>query len=69
MREKTTWTLSGYLMLTVGLLFIVGAGVLVYLIANLVNVAAILPWAVVILIFLAIFTLIGLFVVNPNDAR
>jgi regulator of protease activity HflC (stomatin/prohibitin superfamily) len=56
-------------MLTVGLLFIVGAGVLVYLIANLVNVAAILPWAVVILIFLAIFTLIGLFVVNPNDAR
>lgn len=69
MREKTTWTLSGYLMLAAGLLFIVGAGVLVYLMANMVEVAAIFPWAVVILIFLAIFTLIGLFVVNPNEAR
>jgi regulator of protease activity HflC (stomatin/prohibitin superfamily) len=69
MREKTTWTLSGYLMLTVGLLFIVGAGVLVYLTANMTSVNAILTWAVVILVILAIFILTGLFVVNPNDAR
>jgi len=69
MKEKATWTLSGYLMLFIGLLFLVGAGVLIFVIANLATVVAALPWLVVALILLAIFTLIGLFVVNPNEAR
>ncbi len=69
MREKTTWTLSGYLMLFVGILMFVVAGVLVYLGANMTSVSAILTWAVVILVIFAIFILAGLFVVNPNDAR
>lgn len=69
MREKTTWTLSGYLMLFVGLLMFVVAVVLVYLAVNMTSVNAILTWAVVILVIFAIFILAGLFVVNPNDAR
>jgi len=69
MREKTTWTLSGYLMLFVGLLMFVVAGVLVYLAVNMTSVNAILTWAVVLLVIFAIFILAGLFVVNPNDAR
>ena len=69
MSEKITRTLSGYLMLSVGFLFLAVAGWLVYLTANSTSSTFVLTLVILFLILLSILTFIGLFIVNPNEAK
>jgi regulator of protease activity HflC (stomatin/prohibitin superfamily) len=65
MAEKPTRTLSGYIMLALGLVIVVVAGIL-YSRMSAGSVLLIIP---PLLILLAIFIFAGLFIVNPNDAK
>jgi regulator of protease activity HflC (stomatin/prohibitin superfamily) len=67
MSEKPTGVLSGYLMLLVGILLLVAAGVAVYFGGTTLN--NLLIGLSVVLMLVAILVLAGLFVVNPNDAK
>jgi regulator of protease activity HflC (stomatin/prohibitin superfamily) len=64
--EKTTKTLSGYLMLTIGILLVLAASWLVYAGSKANGVLAFIG---VLVFIIAIFIFIGLFIVNPNDAK
>jgi len=64
MKEKTTSVLSGYGMLALGIILLIGAGVIVYLFQD----SAQAGWSALI-ITIASFIFAGLFVVNPNEAR
>ena len=67
MKEKTVNTISGYLMLVVGLFLIaVGVALLIILDPNK-NAWAAIPFVVILIV--AIWILAGLFVVNPNEAK
>jgi regulator of protease activity HflC (stomatin/prohibitin superfamily) len=67
MTEKPARVLSGYLMLVVGIIFLVAAGgIIFYRINNHVPAYGAL---FVVLLLAAIFVLRGLFIVNPNEAK
>jgi len=67
MKEKTVNTISGYLMLVVGLFLIaVGVALLIILDPNK-NAWAAIPF--IVLLIVAIYILAGLFVVNPNESK
>jgi hypothetical protein len=67
MSEKTTWTLSGYLMLIVGIVLVAAFGGFAYLASSTGNGVYAAP--VIILLLVSILVLAGLFVVNPNEAK
>jgi regulator of protease activity HflC (stomatin/prohibitin superfamily) len=67
MSEKPARVLSGYLMLIVGVILIIAAGVMIYF--GSVNVNSALSIIAAVIIILAIVLLCGLFIVNPNDAK
>jgi regulator of protease activity HflC (stomatin/prohibitin superfamily) len=67
MSEKTTWTLSGYLMLFVGIVLLAGAVGMGYLGSSTGNGVYAAPC--VILLLVSLLVLVGLFVVNPNEAK
>jgi hypothetical protein len=67
MSEKTTGTLSGYLMLFVGIILLAGAVGMGYLGGSANNGVYAAPC--VILLLVSMLVLAGLFVVNPNEAK
>jgi regulator of protease activity HflC (stomatin/prohibitin superfamily) len=66
MSERKVMTLSGYLMLLVGLL-LTGGEIALALSTNMESMAGVVLFLV--LMLLAIFVFAGLFTVNPNDAK
>jgi regulator of protease activity HflC (stomatin/prohibitin superfamily) len=69
MEEKTSRTLPGLLMLTVGILLLAVAGWLVYLASQQPDIAAVLGIAGTLSILLSVLVFVGLFIVNPNEAK
>lgn len=67
MSEKPASTLSGYLMLLVGIVLLAVAGGIIYYGASTDNAVLVMPF--VVLFVAAMLALGGLFVVNPNDAK
>lgn len=67
MSEKPASTLSGYLMLLVGIVLLAVAGGIIYYGASTDNAVLVMPF--VVLLVAAMLALGGLFVVNPNDAK
>jgi regulator of protease activity HflC (stomatin/prohibitin superfamily) len=66
-QEKTRTAMSGYLMLLVGILLLAGAVTLLVF-----GVRTEDPWLIpplVVCLILGVLTLVGLFIVNPNDSR
>jgi hypothetical protein len=67
MSEKPTKVLSGYLMLVVGIAIVAVAAVMAYLASSTTNSLYAIPS--VILFIISILVFVGLFIVNPNDAK
>jgi regulator of protease activity HflC (stomatin/prohibitin superfamily) len=69
MEEKTSRTLPGLLMVAVGILLLAVAGWLVYRASIQADGAAVMGILGALSIFLSILVFVGLFIVNPNEAK
>ncbi len=67
MSEKSTTVLSGYLMLAVAIALSIVVSVMIFYESS--NRNAWYEWMLVVLSIVDVFVYIGLFVVNPNDAK
>jgi regulator of protease activity HflC (stomatin/prohibitin superfamily) len=67
MSEKSAGVLNGYLMLLVGIILLAVAGLLIYYSQNSTNTLFVI--LSIIILIIAILLFVGLFTVNPNEAK